>query len=153
MQVSVSWRSLPEEVFDNPTGWVRDHICRYVESGGRRGHRFNGRDSLLITTRGRRSGRLRRTALYYGRDGARYVLVATAVRGGGDPSWYLNVLESPAVVLQVGTHSFAALARPAASAERARLWELMLGVFPKYAAYEREAGRPLPVVVVDAPTG
>jgi deazaflavin-dependent oxidoreductase (nitroreductase family) len=153
MQVSVSWWSLPEEVFDNPTGWVRDHIRRYVESGGRRGHRFNGRDSLLITTRGRRSGRLRRTALYHGRDGDRYVLVATAVRGGGDPAWYLNVLSSPAVVLQVGTDSFAALARPAEASERPRLWDLMVGVFPKYAAYEREAGRPLPVVVVEVPTG
>ena len=148
MLVSVSWRSLPEEVFDNPTGWVRDHIRRYVESGGRRGHRFNGRESLLITTRGRRSGRLRRTALYYGRDGERYVLVATAVRDGEDPSWYLNVLESPAVVLQVGADSFAGLARPAAADERGRLWDLMVGVFPKYAAYERESGRPLPVVVV-----
>src|SRR5918999_3511027 len=138
------------EVFDNPTGWVAAHIRRYVESGGARGHTFNGRDALLITTRGRRSGRLRRTALYYGRDGERYVLVATAVRDGEDPSWYLNVLESPAVVLQVGADSFAGLARPAAADERARLWELMLGVFPKYAAYEREAGRPLPVVVVDA---
>lgn len=128
-------------MFDNPTGWVRAHIRRYGESGGL----FNGRESLLITTRGRRSGRLRRTALYYGRDGDRYVLVATGAR---EPSWYLNVLASPAVVLQVGADSFAALAQPADAGERARLWELMVRVFPKYAAYEREAGRPLPVVVV-----
>lgn len=148
MQVSVSWRWLAEEVFDNPTGWVRDHIRRYVESGGRRGHRFNGVDSLLITTRGHRSGRLRRTALYYGRDGDRYVLVAT-----GDPAWYRNVLVNPAVVLQVRADSFAALARPAEACERARLWELMVGVFPKYAAYEREAGRPLPLVVVEPFSG
>ena len=89
------------EVFDNPTGWVARHIRRYVESGGARGHTFNGNDALLLTTRGRRTGRLRRTALYYGRDGERYVLVATAVRGGGDPSWHLNLLSNPAVVVQV----------------------------------------------------
>jgi deazaflavin-dependent oxidoreductase (nitroreductase family) len=144
---------LAEEVFDNPTGWVADHVRRYVESGGRRGHRFNGRDALLLTTRGRRTGRLRRTALYYGRDRGRYVLVATAVRGGGHPSWYLNVLESPAVVLQVRTDTFAALARPAEASERPRLWELMVGVLPKYEAYEREAGRELPVVVVEVTAG
>jgi deazaflavin-dependent oxidoreductase (nitroreductase family) len=137
----------PEPVFDNPTGWVAEHIRRYVESGGRR-HRFNGCDSLLLTTRGRRTGVLRRTALYYGRDGDRFVLVATAVRGG-HPSWYLNVRESPAVVVQVRTESFAALARPAAADERPRLWRLMTGVFPKYLAYEAEAGRELPVVVVE----
>lgn len=144
---------MAEEVFDNPTGWVADHVRRYVESGGRRGHRFNGRDALLLTTRGRRTGRLRRTALYYGRDRDRYVLVATAVRGGGHPSWYLNVLESPVVVLQVRTDTFAALARPAEASERPRLWQLMVRVFPKYEAYEREAGRELPVVVVEVTPG
>jgi deazaflavin-dependent oxidoreductase (nitroreductase family) len=91
--------------------------------------------------------------LYYGRDGDRYVLVATAVRGGGDPAWYRNVLAHPAVVLQVRTDSFAALARPAEASERRRLWELMVDVFPKYAAYESEAGRPLPVVVVGVTSG
>jgi deazaflavin-dependent oxidoreductase (nitroreductase family) len=143
---------LAEEVFDNPTGWVADHVRRYVESGGRRGHRFNGLDALLLTSRGRRTGRLRRTALYYARDRGRHVLVATPVRGGGHPSWYLNVLENPVVVLQVRADTFAALARPADASERPRLWELMLGVFPKYEAYEREAARELPVVVVERAT-
>jgi deazaflavin-dependent oxidoreductase (nitroreductase family) len=138
-----------EEVQDPPPGWVADHVRRYVESGGRRGHTFNGHDALLLTTRGRRSGRLRRTALYYGRDGDRYVLVATPTAAGREPGWYLNLLASPAVVLQVRTETFAALASPAGARERARLWQLMLGVFPKYAAYAREAGRDLPVVVVE----
>jgi deazaflavin-dependent oxidoreductase (nitroreductase family) len=135
---------VPDDVYDNPTGWVRAHIRRYVERDGK----FNGRDSLLITTRGRRSGRLRRTALYYGRDGDRYVLVAT-----GDPAWYRNLLEHPAVVLQVRADTFGALARPADAEERPRLWELMLAVFPNYEAYEREAGGPLPIVVVTPTSG
>jgi deazaflavin-dependent oxidoreductase (nitroreductase family) len=138
-----------EEVFDNPTGWVAAHIRRYVDSGGARGHTFNGRPALLLTTRGRTTGALRRTALYYGRDGQRYVLVATPTRSGGDPAWYRNLVANPAVVLQVRTATFAALAGPAAPDERARLWDLMVGVFPKYDAYRREAGRDLPIVVVD----
>lgn len=55
-----------EEVHDNPTGWVNKHIRDYVATDGATGHRYNGRDSLLINTRGRRSGQLRRTALFYG---------------------------------------------------------------------------------------
>jgi len=58
-----------EEVFDSPTGWVAKHIRRYADSDGRNGHRWNGVQTLLLTTRGRRSGKLRRTALIYGRDG------------------------------------------------------------------------------------
>ena len=134
------------EVFDNPTGWVADHIRRYVESGGARGHRFNGKDALLLTTRGRRTGRLRRTALYYGRDGERYVLVATAVRGGGDPAWYLNLLQNPAVVVQVRSEIFGAVATAATAYERTRLWELMVDVLPKYRSYERRRGLPSAVV-------
>jgi deazaflavin-dependent oxidoreductase (nitroreductase family) len=137
------------EVFDNPTGWVARHIRRYVESGGARGHSFNGNDALLLTTRGRRTGRLCRTALYYGRDGERHVLVATAVRGGGDPAWYLNLLDNPAVVLQVRAEVFAAIATPATASERPRLWELMVAAVPKYVAYAEQAGRDLAVVVIE----
>ena len=140
---------MSDEVFDNPTAWVARHIRRYVESGGTRGHTFHGNDALLLTTRGRRTGRLRRTALYYGRDGERYVLVATPARGGGNPSWYLNLRHNPAVVLQVRSDVFAAIATPAAASERPRLWRLMVDVFPKYLVYEQRAGRDLAVVVVE----
>ena len=92
---------------------------------------------------------MRRTALYYGRDGSRYILVATAVRGGGDPAWHLNVLDNPAVVLQVGTEAFGALARPATAEERPRLWRLMTRLVPRYLSYGTEAGRELPIVVAD----
>jgi deazaflavin-dependent oxidoreductase (nitroreductase family) len=138
-----------EIVHDNPTGWVAAHIRRYVESGGARGHTFNGRPALLLTTRGRATGVLRRTALYYGRDGDRYVLVATPASAGDDPAWYRNLVANPAVVLQIRTDTFAALARPAPAAERGRLWELMTGVFPKYEAYRRDAARDLPIVVAE----
>ena len=140
---------MSEEVFDNPTGWVARHIRRYVASGGTRGHRFNGNDALLLTTRGRRTGKLRRTALYYGRDGERYVLVATAVRGGGQPSWYLNLLHDPVVGVQVRSEIFAAIATPAAASERPRLWGLMIDLVPKYVDYEKRAGRDLAIVVVE----
>jgi deazaflavin-dependent oxidoreductase (nitroreductase family) len=144
-----AFRALSGVVFDNPTGWVARHIRRYVESGGTRGHTFNGNDALLLTTRGRRTGRLRRTALYYGRDGERYVLVATAVRGGGDPAWYLNLLHNPAVVVQVRSEIFAGIAAPATASERPRLWRLMVNAVPKYLDYEKRAGRDLAVVVVE----
>ena len=132
------------EVIDNPTGWVAAHIRRYVASCGH-DHRFNGRDSLLLTTRGRRTGALRRTALYYGRDGDRYVLVATGER---EPAWYRNLLASPAAGVQVRTETFAVVARPAEPAERPRLWALMVGVFPRYERYRTQAGRDLPIVVL-----
>ena len=64
------------EIRDNPTDWVARHIRRRsVESDGEKGHHAYGHDSLLLTTRGRQSGKLRRTALWYVCDGDRYLLV------------------------------------------------------------------------------
>jgi deazaflavin-dependent oxidoreductase (nitroreductase family) len=139
----------PDEITDSPTGWVATHIGEYVSSGGKKGARFYGVDALLIVTRGRRSGRLRRTALYYGVDGDHYVLVASDGGAAADPNWYRNLAADPGVVIQVGTETFGGWARTATGAERARLWELMVGIFPKYAQYQAKAAREIPVVVVE----
>ncbi len=58
-----------EPVYDSPTKWVADHIHEYVESEGEKGHHWRGTDVLLLTTRGRKTGHLRRSALIYGRHG------------------------------------------------------------------------------------
>jgi deazaflavin-dependent oxidoreductase (nitroreductase family) len=84
-----------EEIFDNPADWVAGHIRRYVESNGEKGHRAYGHDSLLLTTRGRRSGKLRRTALWYPRDGDRYLLVGSNGGSNGDPAWVDNLRANP----------------------------------------------------------
>jgi deazaflavin-dependent oxidoreductase (nitroreductase family) len=138
-----------EEITDSPTWWVRRHVRRYLASGGRKGHRFNGHDALLITTRGRKSGKLRRTAAYYGREGDGYVLVASNGGAATDPSWYLNLVADPEVRVQVGEESFTARARTATGPERAALFDKMVNIFPKYAQYQRKAGREIPVVVLE----
>src|SRR6476620_7139946 len=89
-----------EEVLDSPVGWVAKHIRTYVESGGTQGLKYMGRDTLLLTTRGRKTGKLRRTALFYGRDGERYVLVGSNGGKADDPLWYRNLLAEPRVEVQ-----------------------------------------------------
>jgi deazaflavin-dependent oxidoreductase (nitroreductase family) len=138
-----------EEVADSPTEWVAEHVREYLASDGRNGQRFYGVDALLITTRGRRSGKLRRTALYYGRDGERHVLVASNGGSRTDPNWYRNLVADPEVDVQVGAERFIARARTATGAERTALWRLMAGIFPKYEQYQAKADREIPVVVLD----
>ena len=65
------------KIVDSPVGWVQDHIRAYIESNGEEGHIWRGVPTLLLTTTGRKSGTLRRTALIYGRDGDDYVIVAS----------------------------------------------------------------------------
>jgi deazaflavin-dependent oxidoreductase (nitroreductase family) len=139
-----------EEVRDSPTGWVNRHIRRYLESDGAKGHEWRpGVFTLLLTTRGRRSGLLRRTALIYGRDGDHYVVVASVGGSAKHPAWYLNLTEHPEVEVQVGPERFTARARTAGPGERPRLWELMTSIYPAYEGFQRKTRREIPVVVLE----
>ena len=139
-----------EEITDSPTGWVAEHVDRYVETDGREGHEWRGVPTLLLTTRGRKSGKLRRTALIYGKDGeGRYLLVASKGGAPEHPSWYLNLAAHPEVEVQVGADKFAARARTADAREKPRLWQLMTSIWPDYDVYQKKTGRDIPVVIVE----
>lgn len=138
-----------EEVIDSPTGWVAQHIREYVESDGAKGHQWRGMTTLLLTTRGRKSGKLRRSALIYGQDGANYVIVGSIGGAPTHPSWYLNLVANPEVTVQVGAQTFTARARTAGAAEKPRLWALMAEIFPTYNAYQAKTEREIPVVILE----
>ncbi len=140
---------MSEEIHDSPTAWVADHIHRYLESAGQNGHDWRGYPTLLLTTRGRKSGLLRRTALIYGVDGDHVIIVASV--GGADrhPSWYLNLSENPEVEVQINDDRFTALAHTASPEEKAKLWPLMVKVYPPYESYQAKTQRVIPVVVLE----
>ena len=138
-----------EQVFDSPQGWVRSHIQEYVESDGKKGHKWRGLPTLLLTTRGRKSGKLRRTALIYGRDGANYLVVASNGGAAKHPNWYLNLVENPEVNLQVRADEFSARARTASPEEKLRLWQVMSKIFPMYDSYQAKTSREIPLVIVE----
>jgi deazaflavin-dependent oxidoreductase (nitroreductase family) len=141
-----------EQITESPIGWVNRHIQQYLDTDGSQGHHFQGYDALLLTTRGRKSGVLRRTALYYGVDGGRYVLVASNGGSPQHPLWYLNLAADPRVELQVGADRFAAEAHTATGDDRARLFTMMASIFPPYNEYQARAGREIPVVVLERVT-
>jgi deazaflavin-dependent oxidoreductase (nitroreductase family) len=138
-----------EQVYDSPTGWVNEHIRRYVDSDGEDGHDWRGVPTLLLTTVGRKTGRRRRSALIYGRDGDRYLLVAS--QGGADahPAWYLNLVENPEVELQVGPDRYPAVARTASPDEKPALWKAMTAIWPAYDDYQKKTDRQIPVVILE----
>ena len=140
---------MSDELSDSPVGWVSEHIQRYVDTDGEEGHIWNGVPTLLLATRGRKSGALRRTALIYGTDGDRYVLVASQGGAPRHPSWYLNLAADPQVEVQVKGDKFTARARTASGEERVKLWETMAGIWPAYNEYTQRTDREIPVVVLE----
>ncbi|HEU0295104.1 MAG TPA: nitroreductase family deazaflavin-dependent oxidoreductase [Anaerolineales bacterium] len=141
-----------KQVFDSPRSWVKNHIQEYVESDGRKGHRWRGLPTLLLTTRGRKSGKLRRTAVIYGRDGDNYLVVASNGGAPKHPLWYLNLVEHPEVEIQVGPDKFNVRARTATTKEKPRLWQLMCKIYPQYDKYQvraEKAGRDIPVIILE----
>jgi deazaflavin-dependent oxidoreductase (nitroreductase family) len=138
-----------EPIYDSPTGWVAKHIRGYAETDGKDGHSYQGIAALLLTTRGRKSQKLRRTALYYGEDDGRYLVVASNGGSSRHPSWYLNLTERPEVDVQVGADTFRARARVATAEEKPELWRQMVAIFPMYARYQAKAGRDIPLVILE----
>lgn len=145
---SFSLRFTPMEPTDSPTKWVNDHIRTYVESNGAKGHHWQGLPTLLLTTTGRKTGSPRRTALIYGEDAGRYLIVASNGGAAADPLWYRNLVASPTVTLQVGAAVFQAQATTASAAEKPALWDKMVQIFPTYAGYQKKAPREIPLVIL-----
>ena len=137
------------EPLDSALDWVAEHTRRYVETGGEEGHLWRGVPCLVLTTTGRRSARLRRNALIYGRDGDAYVVVASKGGAPGHPSWYLNLVDDPSVTVQVGAEVFRATARTVDATDKARLWPHMVAIWPDYDEYARKTERDIPVVVLE----
>jgi F420H(2)-dependent quinone reductase len=138
------------DVIDSNVPSVAEHVQRYLTTGGRSGHMEGGVTNLLLTTVGRRTDQRRRTALFYGTDEDRYVLIASHFTGGPrHPNWYLNLAETPQVEVQIRDEVFPAHARTAQGEERERLWRLMADTFPPYDRYQANAPRTIPVVVLE----
>jgi deazaflavin-dependent oxidoreductase (nitroreductase family) len=138
-----------EPIFDSPIEWVAKHAQAYAASGGVEGGRLYDNDVLLITTRGRRSGVLRRTPLIFGRDRGRYVVIASYRGRPENPCWFLNLVANPEVTLQVGAEVFPAKASLAPDTERQSLWDMMSKLYPNFNDYQRLTLRRFPVVTIE----
>ena len=135
------------QIVDSPVQWVADHIRNYVDSNGADGHIWRGVPTLLLTTKGHQSGLLRRTALIYGRDGDDYVIVASKGGAPTDPQWYTNLKKESAVTIQVGANILSGMASTyALDANREKVWQSMVAIWPGFAEYKEKTTRQIPLV-------
>ncbi|HEX6229610.1 MAG TPA: nitroreductase family deazaflavin-dependent oxidoreductase [Solirubrobacterales bacterium] len=130
---------------------LRVHEQVYKRTDGRIGHRLIGVPTLLLRTRGRRSGATRTNGLVYARDGADYLVVAS--KGGADraPAWLHNLKANPEVEIQIGRERQKATCRVVEPTDPGydRLWKIVNeNNGDRYRAYQEKTARPIPVVVM-----
>jgi deazaflavin-dependent oxidoreductase (nitroreductase family) len=134
----------------SPSQWVRDQVEEYEASGGTRANtlRDTGMPVVIFTTRGNRSGKVRKTPVMRVEHDGEYALVASKGGAPENPVWYYNLKAHPdEVMLQDGPAPFDVEVRQVSGDERARWWDLAVAAYPPYAEYQLKTTREIPVFV------
>ena len=131
------------------TKWVRDQVELIEKSGGTEGTTLRGMPVIVVTNRGAKSGKVRKTPLMRVEHDGSYAAVAS--RGGAPthPVWYWNLLADPHVELQDGPSRWDMVAREVTGDEKAIWWERAVAAFPDYAEYQKKTDREIPVFVLE----
>lgn len=142
---------------DDLPEFLRDHIRRYLETDGADGHLWDSTvaggpgpvPTLLLTTRGRKTGKPRTLPMIYDRTATGFAVIASKAGAPTHPAWYLNLVAEPVVDVQVADRKFRARARTADGAERDAIWRRMAAIYPPYVDYQARTERVIPVVVLE----
>ncbi len=144
--------ALTGEYEPSPSEWVRDQVEAYEGSGGKEANTLldTGFPVVIVTSRGNKTGKVRKTPLMRVEHDGRYALVAS--RGGAPthPVWYYNLKSDPSsVFIQDGPEPFAVQVREVDGPEREEWWERAVAAYPPYAEYQTHTERRIPVFVAE----
>jgi deazaflavin-dependent oxidoreductase (nitroreductase family) len=132
----------------SPNDYVARQVQQFEDSGGREGNTMRGVPIIVLWTRGRSSGSVRKTPLMRVRDGDRYAVVASQGGAPEHPVWYHNLVADPHVSLQDGAELRDYTARVATPEEKAEWWPKATAVWPDYDEYQKKTDREIPLVIL-----
>lgn len=130
--------------------WVRDQVAEYEASQGERANtlRDTGRPVIIVTTRGNKSGKIRKFALMRVEHDGEYALVASLGGAPKHPVWYYNLKADPAaLMIQDGPEPFDGVVREVTGEEKRIWWERAVEAYPPYEEYQARTEREIPVFV------
>lgn len=135
------------------SSWVREQVETYERTGGREGAEMRGVPIVVITSRGSRSGKLRKNPVMRVEHDGVYAAVASKGGAPDNPAWHANMLAEPLVELQDGPAPADYRAREVHGEERAVWWQRAVAVWPDYDEYAARTDREIPVMVLEPVTG
>ncbi|MGF0320050.1 nitroreductase family deazaflavin-dependent oxidoreductase [Nocardia fluminea] len=139
---------LTGEYAPSTSDWAREQAETYENSGGAEGTSMQGKPVILLTTKGAKTGKLRKTPLMRVEHDGEYAVVASLGGAPKNPVWYHNIKANPHVELRDGATTKDYDAREVFGEERARWWERAVAVWPDYDEYTKKTDRVIPVFVL-----
>ena len=142
--------TLDGEYAPSPWLWVRDQVAEYEASRGARANTLmdTGLPIIVVTTRGAKSGKLRKNPVMKVEHDGEYALVASKGGAPANPEWYHNLVTHPdEVVLQDGPEPVAVAIRQVTGDEKATWWERAVAAYPPYEEYQEKTARQIPVFI------
>jgi deazaflavin-dependent oxidoreductase (nitroreductase family) len=133
----------------SPAQWVRDQVEQYESSGGTEGTTLDGHPVIVVTSRGAKSGKVRKTPLMRVEHDGRYAVVASKGGAPAHPVWYHNLVADPHVTLQDGPVKRPMTAHEATGEEKKEWWDRAVAAYPDYADYQRKTDREIPLFVLE----
>lgn len=124
------------------------HTFLYRSTGGAIGGKMMNSPVLLLTTKGRKTGKQRTVPLLYLADGDNLVLVASNGGARRHPTWWLNLQASPEASIQVKGVKRRVRAERGSAEEKQRLWPLLTAMYPGYKRYQEITNRDIPVIIL-----
>ena len=140
------------EYIPSPRGWVAEQVELYEGSGGTDGLTLRDTGLLvIIVTRGRKTGAIRKTPLMRAVDGNSYILVASQGGAPKHPHWYFNLKADPNVEIRDKTEVYSMRVREVVDPiERQRLWNIAVEAYPPYQEYQDKTSRIIPIFIAEA---
>ena len=138
------------EYAPSPWDWVRNQVDEYEASGGERGNTLldTGMPIIVLTTKGAKSGAIRKTPLMRVEHDGEYALVASLGGAPKHPVWYFNLQAHPQDVhVQDGPEPFGVVVREVTGEEKAQWWERAVAAYPPYHEYQEKTERQIPVLI------
>ncbi len=135
-----------------PSPWqpIADQVALYESSGGAEGTELQGAPCVILWTKGRNSGTVRKSPLMrVTDDDGRYAVVASMGGAAQHPVWYLNMVADPNVSLQDGPDLRDYTARVVEADEKAEWWKRATDVWPSYEEYQTKTDRAIPLIVLE----
>ena len=139
---------LSGEYAPSTSGWAREQAEKIESTNGVKGTTMRGMPVIVLTSRGAKTGLLRKTALMRVEHEGQYAVVGSLGGAPKNPVWVYNVRAEPHVELQDGPEKHDYLAREAEGDERELWWKRAVEAYPDYADYQRKTDRVIPVFVL-----